>query len=158
MTRSSLSQDELAQLIEHEFARLARPGNLDLRVELEHHVWPFLQEIVAKLNDGVGEEAVLPAELAARVAALLAHLTQIAAKSVSVDEHQYLVAAAGETIDELLEYVDPDEWADLTRDFAVTQETAQATDSNIAPAPLAPESQTTPAEVAPPIPTVEVAS
>jgi hypothetical protein len=162
MSQSRLSQEELAQLVEDEFARLERPGNLDLRVELQHHVWPVLQEIVAMLNERTDDGAVLPAEVVARVAALLVHLIQIATKSVSIEEQRYLLAAANETINELLEYVDPGEWADLTGDLAVVEQPAPAPEpmpaSVVAPEPVAPQPEATSDQVGLAIPTTEVAS
>jgi hypothetical protein len=149
---SKLSQEELAGLVKNELSRLARGGELDLRSELEHHIWPVLKEVIAKLESVGDDEAVIPAELAGRVAAIVVHLLNAVVKAMPAEEYGPLASAANETIAELLEYVDEDEWAALTRDVTTVQSAEPASPSSSQAAPTPPAPLSDPPAVPPAVP------
>jgi hypothetical protein len=114
VNEAALSLSELAKIARDEQARLERIGDVHPREEFEHHVWPFLNELLANVQQTLdSQEAMVPAELAGHIAAACGQLIGVAAKVLSADELAPIAAVAHEAFDELLGYVDADEWARL---------------------------------------------
>src|SRR5260370_40972407 len=64
VNEAALSLSDLAKIARDEQVRLARISDVDPREEFEHHVWPFLNELLANVQLTLdGDEVLVPAEL-----------------------------------------------------------------------------------------------